>query len=198
MDKITLYSNPKSRGMRVQQVLDIFNIEYESVFIDFEKEDHKKADYKIIHPHSRVPALRHGDTTIIESGAIILYLADLFPDKLKAPAPGTPERARLYEWTFFLYSSMELALAPLSSGDGDKEAAMKKAHLTVTDLLAGMASKFVGPYVLGEEMTVLDVVVFCDLSWLRSFGMLPEGIEPFESFLAKNQDKLGWDMAVPS
>lgn len=75
MSKITHYSNPQSRGMRTQILLDTFNIAHEFENIDFRSGENKTESYLEIHPYGKVPALVDGEQKVIESGAITLYLA---------------------------------------------------------------------------------------------------------------------------
>ena len=61
-----------------------------------------------------VPALRHGNTVVTESAAILCYLADLFPEAKLAPPPG--ERGAYYRWLFFTAGCCESALADKAAG----------------------------------------------------------------------------------
>ena len=180
MQELVHYADPMTRAMRTQAILDVYQIPHRKVLVEVRKGDHKKAEYGDINPLRKVPALAHGDTLIIESGAITLYLADLFAEKMKTPKPGTPERARLYEWLFFLQSTLEPVA--IKAFDPDQK---ETAKVEVRRLLDSMGSKVTGPYILGEEMTVADVIVFTELSWYKSMGTFPEGLEPYVSFMAR-------------
>ena len=178
MAELIHYSDPQSRGMRTQMLLDVFQIPHRSELIEIRKGAHKTPEYAKIHPQQRVPALQHGDLTIIESGAISLYLADLFPEKMNTPRPGTPERARLYEWIFFLQTSLEP-----SAMKGFNPETKEEAKAEIRRLLATMGDRIQGPFVLGAEFSVVDVIVFCELSWYQMMGLFPEGLEPYEKFM---------------
>lgn len=179
MAEIVHYCDPQSRAMRSQRVLEVFEIPHRTELMQLRQGDAKKPGYEKIHPLRRVPALQHGDVTIIESGAICLYLADLFPEKMKTPRPGTPERARLYEWMFFLQTTLEpVVMGTFENPDKKPEAAAK-----VRELLEAMVGKFKGPYVLGEEFTVADVILHTELDWYRMMGFFPQGLEPYETFM---------------
>ena len=134
MSELIHYSNPQSRGMRTQVLLDAFEIPHRTVVLDFQQGETKTDDYLKIHPYGRVPALVDGDQTIIESGAITLYLADKFPDKLNTPKPGTPERTKLYEWLLFFHATLE-PVAVEFFGAKDKEAATAEGQRKVKELL---------------------------------------------------------------
>lgn len=131
--------------------------------------------------------MRHGDLILTESGAITLYLADLFPTIMNTPKIGTPERGRLYEWVLFLQTSMEQAMLPIYAG-GDKAEITQKLY----DQLAAMKCRFKGPYVLGEEFSLLDVIVSVDLAWYRMMQVMPELPAPFDDFAKKTFDRMKW------
>ena len=185
MADIIHYSDPQSRGMRTQMLLDVFQIPHRTELVELRKGDHKKPEYAQIHPYQRVPALKHGDTTVIESGAITLYLADLFPEKMNTPKPGTPERARLYEWVFFLQTTLE----PFAMKGFNPET-KEEAKTEIAKLLATMAGHITGPYVLGEQFSVVDVILFCELSWYQMMGLYPEGQPAYDKFMEVVKDRI--------
>ena len=180
MLEIIHYQDPQSRAMRSQAILDAFEIPHQKVFVDIRKGEHKAAEYKAIHPSQRVPALKHGETVIIESGAITLYLADLFAEKMKTPSIGTPARGRLYEWLFFLQTTLESHAIQAFDPTRKEEAKVK-----IRELLSDMAVKFVGPFVLGEDFSVADVILHTELAWYKMMDLYPEGLEPYDGFMQR-------------
>ena len=70
--------------------------------------EQRSAEYLAnVHPLGHVPVLVDGETRVFESGAIVAYLADRFPDKGFAPAPGTPERGQYYQWLSYAATELE-------------------------------------------------------------------------------------------
>lgn len=177
MQKLIHYFHPMSRGMRTQRLLETFQIPHEAVIIDYTKGEHRSEDYLKVNPLGRVPALRHGDLIITESGAITLYLADLFPEKMLAPKPGTPERGKLYEWIFFFQTTMEQVVLPVYAR-GDKT----KIKGDIRSQLKAVESKIAGPYVLGDTLTIFDVILYVELSWYHLMEVWPEGLARYEEF----------------
>lgn len=180
MIKIIHYMDPQSRAMRSQMLLDHYQIPHEKVQMELRKGDHRKPEYKEVHPYQRVPALRYGDFTIVESGAIVLFLADVFAEKMNTPKIGTPERAMLYEWVLFTQSTLEPE-AIKSFDPAQKDAAKAK----IRELLEAMATRFRGPYVLGEQHSVLDVILQVELTWYQLLGLFPEDLEPYAGFMKR-------------
>lgn len=186
MAELIHYSDPMSRGMRTQTLLDVFQIPHKHVMVDLRKGEHKKPEYAKIHPLQRVPALQHGDLTVIESGAITLYLADLFPEKMNTPKPGTPERARLYEWLFFLQTTLEP-----HAMKGFDPATKEQGKAEIQKALATMSERLAGPWVLGEQFSLLDAILFCEFRWYQMMGIYPDGLEFLDRFMERAGARMG-------
>ena len=90
--KLRFFSNPRSRARMVHWMLQECGADYEIVNLEFGPEM-KTPEFLAINPMGKVPALQHGDAVITETGAILAYLAELFPDKQLAPAIASPQRA---------------------------------------------------------------------------------------------------------
>ena len=174
------YSNPQSRGMRIQILLDTFELPHQFQLIDFQSGENKTEEYLKIHPYGRVPALVDGDQTVIESGAITLYLADKFPGKLGTPAVGTSERTVMYEWLFFIHATLEPIAMEFFTQQNQTESTQK-----VRDLLEAMSGRLGSPYVLGDSFSFLDASLACELYWYQLVGILPNNLPRYDAFLAK-------------
>ena len=185
MSDIIHYQDPQSRAVRTQTLLNFYEIPHKNVHIDIRKGDNKAPDYLKIHPHGRVPAISYNGQVIIESGAITMFLADVYADKMNTPKPGTPERALMYEWMFFLHASLE-PQAMLGFNPETKA----KAQAEVRRLLEGMASRLKGPHVLGSTFSVMDVILYTELAWYRMIGLFPDGLEPFDGFMKSHEERM--------
>ncbi|WP_281683756.1 glutathione S-transferase family protein [Thalassobaculum salexigens] len=76
-------------------------VPHETVQVDTSRRAHKTADYlRDVHPLGTVPALRLPDgQVILESGAMVLHLAELAPSL--APAAGSADRAMFLNWVAY-------------------------------------------------------------------------------------------------
>ena len=173
------YSNPQSRGMRVQILLDTFELAHQFELVDFKKGENKTESYLKIHPYGRVPALVDGDQAVIESGAITLALADKFADKLNTPAVGTPERTVMYEWMFFIHATLEPVAIEFFTKQDKADSTQK-----VRDLLEAMSGRLGSPFVLGDTFSFLDASLACELYWYKLVGILPDDLARYNEFLA--------------
>ena len=107
--ELTFYTNPRSRGRMVRWMLEEVGVPYETKIIEYGPEM-KCAEYRAINPMGKVPALRHGETVVTETAAIITYLADAFPEAGLAPSPTSPARGAYYRWLFFCAGPFESAV----------------------------------------------------------------------------------------
>ncbi|HEY6525843.1 MAG TPA: glutathione S-transferase N-terminal domain-containing protein, partial [Solirubrobacteraceae bacterium] len=101
-----LYYMPRTRSSRALWLLEEIGEPYE--LTEISGAERRSAAHLDRHPLGRVPALELDDgTTVFESAAICLHLADLHPDaELIAPL-GSSERALVYQWVLFAMTELE-------------------------------------------------------------------------------------------
>jgi len=189
-DTITLYYSPQTRAERVKKLLEVFEIPHELVTIDYAAGEQKSVSYmRDVHPLGRVPALRHRGRVILESGAICLYLADLFPEKGMAPAIGTAERGSYYEWFFMFHVTLESILIAAENPD------TREKHLgEFREALKALADRIEGPHVLGEQFCAADVMLHTELALYKLIGTYPEGIEKLDAYFDSHSERMNGQM----
>jgi glutathione S-transferase len=125
------------------------------------------------HPLGRVPALELSDgTTMFESAAICLQLADINPDAGLIPSLGSPERALVYQWVVFAVTEIE---APLfrwmrELADGAAES-LERDRFTLA-AAAFQSALGEGAWLLGDTFTVGDVMCASVLAGAHSRTLL--------------------------
>jgi glutathione S-transferase len=168
---ITLYHHPFSRAAGVLWTLEEIGEPYELVFVDMPAGAHKQGDVIAKNPMGKLPVLTDGDATVSEAAAIALYLADRYASGRLAPRLDDPRRGAYFRWTLFAPSVIEPgAMAKLNkweyragqAGWGEFDAMLKAIDTAVTP----------GPFVLGEQFTIADVVFGGTLRFMTRFNML--------------------------
>jgi glutathione S-transferase len=97
---------PRTRSIRVLWMLEEIGEPYELTQVA--GIERQSAEHLRRHPLGRVPALELGDgTTMFESAAICLQLADINPAADLIPPPGSSERALAYQWVVFAVAELE-------------------------------------------------------------------------------------------
>ena len=74
---IELLTANTPNGKKISIMLEEINESYDLTLINLNKGEQFNDEFKKISPFSKIPVLRHDNKTIFESGAILIYLADL-------------------------------------------------------------------------------------------------------------------------
>ena len=135
---------------------------YQWVQLDMAAGEHRAEAFRAINPFAKVPALVHEDPSLpagrlqlFESGAILLYLAELSGQESQSPA----DRALAAQWVLFANATLATALFVPSSREREFTPLM-----TVLDRqLAG------GRPLVGEAWGVADCAVEAHLAYLPVF-----------------------------
>lgn len=172
-ETLIFYTNPMSRGRIVRWMLEEVGEPYDTVLLDYGTAM-KSADYLAVNPMGKVPAIKHNDCVVTEAAAICAYLADMYPDRGLAPAPGNQKRGPYYRWMFFAAGpveaavtnkALEVAVPPEKGafvGYGSFEAAIDNLEQALQP----------GPYICGEQFTAADVYVGSQIGWGMMFGSI--------------------------
>ncbi len=186
-----LYGFGKTRSNRAQWALEEAGLSYELVKVELPKGEHKGPDHLARHHHGLVPAFDDGELHLIESGAISMYVADKAPEKKLAPALGTAERGRYYQWVVYATSTLdknvlgiffETVLTPEEKRSAEKVAGFKKEWEVSAKLIAGALEH--SPYLAGDSFTIADVAVGYDLAIASQLGLL-EGHPKIQEYFGR-------------
>ena len=173
---LRFFYNPMSRARMVRWMLEECEADYEPVLLEFGT-TMKAADYLAINPMGKVPALQHGHAVATETGAILAYLADCFPEKKLAPPIGSPERATYYRWLFFVAGPVEAATTAKSYGwlnQQTPEQALGAGFGRFDDVVRTLEHAVAGKrYVCGNHFTAADLYLASYIGWAMMEGSLP-------------------------
>jgi glutathione S-transferase len=126
------------------------------------------ADYLEINPKGYVPALRldgPGSPVLTEAPAILLYIADLVPDKRLAPPSGTMGRYHLLEWLTFVSAEIHKPFGPLFYPDTPAPTA-ERARASLGRRFTYLNSVLIDRgFLMGETFGVADAYLYALLRW---------------------------------
>ncbi|MEB8385973.1 glutathione S-transferase family protein [Rhodobacteraceae bacterium KMM 6894] len=97
---ITLYHTPQSRSMRVLWLLNELDVEFRLVEMPFDQ-SLRRPEFLSLSPAGRVPALEIEGERMFESGAMVEYLCESFPERGMGRAPGDMDRMAWLVWVHF-------------------------------------------------------------------------------------------------
>ena len=168
--KFKLYGRPGSGSLAVQVALEEIGAGYERIWVGREAAD--VAQFRVMNPTGRVPALVLPDGTVLfESAAMLIHLALGHPQSRLAPQPGTSLHAVFLQWMVFLSANVyEAALRMYYSdrystrGEADAEAIRVQGAEDYETYL-GLIARGLGPYVLGGSFSIADVYLYMLASW---------------------------------
>ncbi len=99
----TLYGEPNSGSFTPEAILSLAGAPFECVDFDLAMHQQQGDAYRAINPMGRIPALRLPSGQLLtESVAIMLSLAELFPDLKLLPPLASAERFTAFRWLMFI------------------------------------------------------------------------------------------------
>ncbi len=159
-----LHYAPGYSSMAPHMVLRHIGAPFELVVVDTANGEHLREPFLRLNPLGRIPVLEDGPLVLTESAAICLHLADQHPEAGLMPPVGTPERAELYRWLFYLSNTLQAEMFtwfyPDRLTDDEAAAVQVKAHAETR--IAGMFDYLAdhlsmrGPNLCGDRFTVAD------------------------------------------
>ncbi|PQZ81434.1 glutathione S-transferase [Brevundimonas sp. MYb46] len=170
----TIYGAAGSGSVPVEAAMTLIGLDYrviEAVTWEGEAERDKVA---VVNPMRQIPALvLPSGETITESAAILIWLADAYPQARLAPSIDDPRRAQFLRWMSFIpasiYSMFWVRDVPsrLVGDDAAAQAELKQRTLErIADCWRVMDSQITpGRFLLGEELSVLDLYVAVASRW---------------------------------
>ncbi|MEM5386866.1 glutathione S-transferase [Paraburkholderia phymatum] len=177
-----LYYWPKTRAFRALWMLEEIGAPYELARVNLRAGEQDTTDFHHVNPMCKLPALDDDGVQVAESGAVLLYLADRFPEsKLGAPI-GDPLRGRLLQWLFFTPGCLEPAMAEKLTGASGNSFSFGWGNLERVKLAIDTALDE-GEWLLGERFTAADLLLASTLQiafvakLLEASGRIGEYVE---------------------
>ena len=171
---IKFYFNLSPNPMKVALLLEELGVPYEPIPVDPRKGQQFRPEYLEINPNAKVPAIIDGATTVFDSNAILLYLAEKTGRFL--PEPKESRRGELLSWLMFVASG----IGPYSGqavhfhhfAPQPQEYAINRydfeveRHYRIVDERLGRQR-----YMMGSEYTIIDMAVW---GWAR---LIPRALD---------------------
>ena len=173
-----LYEFGWTRSLRARWALQELRVDFEAIPVDLMKGEHRQPAYLKVNPAGKIPALVDGDFVVTESVAIVLYLAQKYPDKRLLPVD-LKERAEFDRWMMFTVTELEQPLWRISRNTSIyPQAARLPADIAIASrefkemaavLEAHMRDR---EFLVGTSVTVADFVLAYTLDWGNEFRLL--------------------------
>ncbi|MER8748482.1 glutathione S-transferase family protein [Mesorhizobium sp. M1050] len=166
-----LYTRPGSGGFVVEAALALANAPFEQ--IEVPKTDRPDPAFLDISPLNQVPVLTLPDgSSITESAAICILLAERHPNAGLAPAVEAPARADFLRWMVFMSSVLYPAILRLYyahryTTDAEGTNAVKQAAIAEMDRgFAVLDASLEGrDWLVDDRMSVADIYLVMLVAW---------------------------------
>jgi glutathione S-transferase len=160
-------------------------------------EEGKSDVHRARHPLAKVPVVEDEDGLVFESGAIVLQIADTFPEANLIPAVGSHDRALVYQWTLFGPAEMEpwlIETAMFAQADPERSAKARKRFDERAEALVGALEG--REYLLGERFTAADIMVGSALKFTKRIGFAEELPESLRAYMARLEERPAYQTAL--
>lgn len=198
IQRLKLYHYPASRSARVKWMLhevagDGFEVERVGLYDGQQYGD----DFLRLNPNHGVPVLEIGwedgsTQVMIESGAMVAFLADAYPEKALAPPPGaSAARADYLQMLHFGSTWMDMMLWQvrvhehvLPAAERDPRTIARYRHKFTSEVEPQLARRLERTaFICGDAFTAADCVVGHSVTWARGYGLCRD--ELFRAYLSR-------------
>jgi GST-like protein len=174
MGKYRLYAWRQTGSLAVEAAFAELGVDFDEVLLSRKTDENLTEAFRLINPRQQLPALQLPDGSIMTEGtAMLLHLADAFPEAGLAPKPRSSARAQHDRWlTFFQANIYEGELRKLfprrylddeAAADSVRRAAnsyVERHYMIFENCVGG------GPYAFGGTFSMLDIYVWMLAQWM--------------------------------
>ena len=189
-----LYEFAPTRSIRARWALQELGVSFEAVTVNLVAGEHRDPRFLAINPAGKLPVLVDGDMVLTESVAIVLYLAEKYPERGLIPAdPG--QRAQVYRWLLFTATELEQPLWRIARHTmlypehqrlpGDVPIARQEFKAMAAVLEEHMQGR---RFVVGDGLTAADLVLAYTLDWADEIELL-EGLPRLQGYMKRMYDR---------
>lgn len=172
-----IFGDKGSGAFSAEAALAEVGAPYEFKTISLDKNEQRSPEFLAINPSGKMPAVRLPEGQILtESLAILLTVADHFPNARLLPPQASPDRGTAYRWLAFMaaeiYPMVEISDYPERfAPEGDQaEALRQKAKERIRDRLLIAERQVAGPWFLPSGFSILDIYAAMFSRWRNTIG----------------------------
>lgn len=173
-----LYEFPPTRSIRARWVLQELGVPFESHRVALQEGEAQQPDFLKLNPAAKIPVLVDGSNVVTESVAIVVYLAEKYPEKKLYPAD-VVGRSQANRWLLFAATELEQPLWRIAKhsflydeadrSPADVELAKRDFRPMVDVLEQHLAGR---DFIVGGDFSVVDAVTAYTLDWANEYELL--------------------------
>jgi glutathione S-transferase len=171
----TLYYSPGSASMVVHLALAEIGLPYKLELVDLARAAQSEPDYLRLNPHGVVPTLIIDGRARTESAALLIMLAERYPQAALIPPTGSPERDEWFQWVIYLSNSLASAFRlwfyPGDLGSPAMDPVVKLGlQQNIESIWTGLDAHLAinGPYLVAGRFSGADLLLAMLMRWSRN------------------------------
>ena len=172
---LTLYFSPGAASLCVHHLLIELGIEHRLERIDMDKKQQKTPEYLKLNPGGTVPTLVVDGTPMVESAAMLMWLAEQDPASRFVAGEGSRARRDYLQWFMLLANGLQPPFRTWfypqePAGEDAADAAKENARLRIEAMWERVNTHLEhnGPYLCGAQLTAVDFFLFMLMRWSRN------------------------------
>lgn len=172
MSLVFYYGSGSPPAWRVWLALEHKRIPYEAVRLSFDNQENRTPGFLKLNPRGKVPVIVHDGWALAESGAILEYLEEVWPEIPLLPGRPTQRaeaRQKAREAELYLGEAVG-RLSQLAFGSAEPDAAkLKAAREALAQELPRWEAMLSGDWLAGE-LSIADFTAYPSVRMLRRIG----------------------------
>ena len=184
---IDLYTAPTPNGFKASIALEEMRVPYTVHALSLGASDQRKPDYLKINPNGRIPAIidrDNDDFAVFESGAILVYLAEMTGQLMPSDIKG---RSEVMQWLMFQMSG----IGPMQ---GQANVFVRYFDVELPDVIARYQNETRRLFeVLEEQLAGRDylcgdysIADIANWAWVRSYKWARINVDGLDNLMAWN------------
>ena len=182
---LTLYFSPGAASLCVHQLLIELGVEHKLERVDMEAKQQKSPEYLKLNPGGVVPTLVVDGEAMVESGAMLMWLAEQDPQSRFVPCEGHRSRRDYLQWFLLLATGLQPPFrdwfyAHEAAGETAASTVKERARTRIEAMFDRVDAHLAvnGPYICGAQLTAVDFFLFMLMRWSRNMPK-PAGEWPY-------------------
>ena len=200
--RLKLYHFPATRSVRVKWLLhELLGDDFDVETVPLYDCAQYSPEYLAKNPNHNVPSLEitleNGERRImLESGAILAFLADIFPEKTLAPAPDvfSLERADYLQMLHFATTTMDMILwqiriqTHLLGSDSDEKTITRYRNKFAQEVEPQLKARLgKHHYICGTRFSAVDCVMGPNINWAHAYGLCQDAA--FSEYIGRMSER---------
>jgi glutathione S-transferase len=197
---IDLYTAPTPNGHKASCTLEELGLGYETHVVDISSGDQHLPAFRALNPNGRIPVIvdREADNfAVFESGAIMLYLAEMTGQLLPTEVKG---RSRVIQWLMFQMGGIGPMMGQANVFyryfPEKIQPAIARYQHEVRRLFEVLDTRLGRSEWLADDYSIADIANWC---WVRTYkwsGVSREGLKNLDRWLGVLNQKPGLQRGV--